>query len=78
MSAGMAGDRNEPVPISDVMETELITIGPEMETLAAMDLMMEHRISCLPVVKEGKLVGIVTEGNFTDVARQLFGEFLGK
>jgi CBS domain-containing protein len=38
--------------------------------------MREHRVSCLPVVKSGKLVGIVTEHDFIRVAAGLLEEKL--
>lgn len=33
--------------------------------------MREHRVGCLPVVRDGTLVGIVTQRDFMDVARDL-------
>src|SRR5437660_3601495 len=50
--------------IRDVMETDLITIEPDTPTLEALDLMRERRIGCLPVVKDKKLVGLVTAYDF--------------
>jgi len=47
-----------------------------MPTLEASDLMREHRVSCLPVVKDGKLVGIVSETDFMPLAYQLLEERL--
>jgi CBS domain-containing protein len=38
--------------------------------------MRRHRVGCLPVVKEGRLVGIVTERDFMDVAAELMEEKL--
>ena len=33
--------------------------------------MRKHGVSCLPVVKGGKLVGLVTEADFMPIAYQL-------
>jgi CBS domain-containing protein len=65
-----------PIPVSRVMITELITVGPETTTLKAIDVMREHRISCLPIVKDRRLIGIVTEHDFMRIAGTLLEEML--
>ena len=65
-----------PVPVSQVMATDLITVDPETSTLDAIDEMRRHRISCLPVVKDDRLIGIVTERDFMRIAGQLLEEML--
>ncbi len=65
-----------PIPVSRVMAVDLVTVGPETPTLEAIAIMREHRISCLPVVKEGQLIGIVTEHDFMQIAGQLLEEML--
>lgn len=51
--------------VADIMTREVITIAPEASILEAARLMMQHRISGLPVVDPARnLVGIVTEGDF--------------
>jgi CBS domain-containing protein len=68
----------------DVMTTQVLTVAPEASVMEALQLMLEHRISGLPVVDaKGDLVGIVTEGDFlrraetgTERRRSRFLEFL--
>ncbi len=49
----------------DIMTPKVVSVGPDASILEAMELMLEHRISGLPVVaKDGSLIGIVTEGDF--------------
>jgi CBS domain-containing protein len=49
----------------DIMTLEVVSILPEASIGEALRLMLKHRISGLPVIdKEGKLLGIVTEGDF--------------
>lgn len=49
----------------DVMTREVISVKPDSSILPALRLMLEKRISGLPVVTgKGALVGIVTEGDF--------------
>jgi CBS domain-containing protein len=49
----------------DVMTREVISIEPDATVLQAARLMLQHRISGLPVIDgAGRLVGIVSEGDF--------------
>jgi CBS domain-containing protein len=49
----------------DVMTRDVISIGPDATVLQAARLMLQHHISGLPVVdKDGKLVGVLSEGDF--------------
>ena len=49
----------------DIMTIEVVSIDPGASISEALRLMLRHRISGLPVIdKEGKLRGIVTEGDF--------------
>jgi CBS domain-containing protein len=51
--------------VKDVMTSNVICIGADEPVLKAARLMLQNRISGLPVVdKDGELVGMVTEGDF--------------
>jgi CBS domain-containing membrane protein len=57
--------------VKDVMATEVVTASPEAPLVEAAKILTERKIGCLPVVENGKLVGILTEGDFVAlVARQ--------
>ena len=46
----------------DIMTTDVITVGEDLEILDVCKVLAEGRISGAPVVnKEGKLVGVITE-----------------
>ncbi len=62
--------------IRDVMKTDLVTVRPDTPTLEALELMRERRIGCLPVVKDDKLVGLITAYDFLTVSAKLFEERL--
>ena len=50
---------------SDVMTRNVLTVAPDATIEAAVRLMLEHRISGLPVTGDGgRVVGMVTEGDF--------------
>jgi len=49
----------------EIMSTGAATVRPDATIVEAARMMVEHRVSGLPVVDEnGRLVGIVTEGDF--------------
>ena len=54
----------ERVKVSHVMTKKPVTADPGMSVPAAAGLLVKHRIGCLPVVQEGRLVGIVTQTDF--------------
>jgi CBS domain-containing protein len=76
LAQGELWKRGAPVPVSDVMKKDLITVTPETSTQEAILLMKERRIGSLPVVKDGRLIGIVTERDFMDIAFELLEEKL--
>jgi CBS domain-containing protein len=49
--------------VGDVMETDWPTLRPEQTVEDVIKLFAESGISAAPVVEDGKLVGIVTEGD---------------
>ena len=56
----------ESVAIKEVM-ADPISIGPNASVQDAARLMMEHKIGCLPVLEDNRLVGIVTETDMLQV-----------
>ncbi len=70
--------QDAPVPVSDVMHEEVVTVPPETSSIEAISLMREKKIGCLPVVKGGKLIGIITERDFMNIAGQLLEAELSK
>ncbi len=68
----------KPVSVREIMRPEPFTVSPETETLEALEKMRANKLGCLPVVENGKLVGIVTESDFIDVSARLLTEWLRK
>jgi len=64
------------VAAKDIMERKPFTVEPETPTLEAIELMRSKSVSALPVVKEGKLVGIISERDFMSIAYHLLEERL--
>jgi CBS domain-containing protein len=47
-------------PISEVMSRNIVTIEPEATIRRAAGIMRGRDVGCLPVLSDGRLVGIVT------------------
>ena len=71
LARGYGKEDRAPVAVSEVMKANPVTASPEESTLDAMARMREHKIGCLPVVEDGRLVGILTEHDFIDAAARL-------
>lgn len=62
------------VPVKDVMTRDPVTVPPDTPVLEAIRLMREYEVSCLPVLQEEKLVGILSERDFMPLAGELLDE----
>jgi CBS domain-containing protein len=67
--------------VGDIMQADWPTLGPEQTVEDAIKLFAEAGISGVPVVEDGRLVGIVTEGDLifqdADVKSPGFLDILG-
>ncbi|MBX2846001.1 MAG: CBS domain-containing protein [Saprospiraceae bacterium] len=61
----------KPEPVKSLMLKDPTTISPYDTIMDALRLMEENKIGCLPVVKNGKLVGVVTEMDFMRLSSRL-------
>ncbi len=55
------------VPIARIMQRDVWTVASTAPALSAARLMSDHRVGCLPVVDDGKLVGILTGTDLLDL-----------
>ncbi len=77
---GRARDRgnSRAVAVSEIMKPEPVTVTPETTTIEAIRLMQERQVACLPVVEDGRLVGVITEHDLMRIAAPLLERFLGE
>jgi CBS domain-containing protein len=61
---------NREKPIGDVMSTELITSDPKEGLVQTIEKLNKNRIGRLPVLKDGKLVGIVSKTDITNTLQK--------
>jgi acetoin utilization protein AcuB len=59
--------------VKDAMTKNAITVSPDCLLEEAAVIMRENRIGTLPVVKENKIVGIITESDIFDAFIDLLG-----
>jgi CBS domain-containing protein len=59
------------VTIGEIMDRNVAIVTPETPTLDAIQLMRKDGLSGLPVIRGGKLVGLVTEADFLVVVARL-------
>jgi CBS domain-containing protein len=64
----IAEDKSIATKVGDIMSEPLISVGPEATVSSAANVMYKNGIRRLPVIEEGRLLGIVTS---TDLARAL-------
>jgi len=58
-------------PVRDAMSSPAVSVRPDEDLADAARLMLEDRIGSLPVVEDGRVVGIITE---TDLLRRIVGQ----
>jgi CBS domain-containing membrane protein len=57
------------VPVEMIMQKNVTHVPPDLPAHEAAQIMETRKFGCLPVVENGKLVGILTEHDFVRCAR---------
>ena len=65
------GKASHETPVREVMTPEVFSVGPDWTSAQCMALMTTKRIRHLPVLEEGRLIGIISIG---DVVRAVVEE----
>jgi CBS domain-containing protein len=66
--------REQRTLVKDVMDTDCTTIKSSAALTTAGAFFVEHKHSCLPVVDDGELVGILTSVDFVKLCLQLLNQ----
>jgi signal-transduction protein with cAMP-binding, CBS, and nucleotidyltransferase domain len=64
-------DRTEDAPVREIMSSPLVVATPETTIDECMALMTDRRIRHVPVVEEGKVVGLVSIGDLVKFKSKL-------
>lgn len=54
-------------PVREIASTDIVTIEPDRDLDEALELMAKHQVRRLPVVEDGRLIGVLAQA---DVARE--------
>jgi CBS domain-containing protein/gamma-glutamyl:cysteine ligase YbdK (ATP-grasp superfamily) len=71
---GLHQSSDAPVTVRGFMNSEPVTVSPNTPTVAALHLMLDQKLDCLPVLKDGELVGIVSSQDMLVVLGGLLHE----
>jgi CBS domain-containing protein len=61
------GKDPQSTPVREIATTDPVTVEPDQDVDEALHLMARHQVRRLPVVEEGRLIGVVAQA---DVARE--------
>ena len=67
----LLGRSSKETPVSDVMTYPVMYVGPQQSTEECMALMTENRLRHLPVLDDGKLIGLISIG---DLVKDIISE----
>jgi CBS domain-containing protein len=67
----LMGRSSKETPVRDVMTCPVIYVGPQQSTEECMALMTEKRLRHLPVLDDGKLIGLISIG---DLVKDIISE----
>lgn len=64
------------VTVDEIMNRNPVTVNSDATTVQAIRLMREAQVACLPVVDDGKLLGLITEHDLLVVSSHLLESYL--
>ncbi len=59
----LKGKESRNTPISEIMTANVVTVGPDESIDQCMALMTKHKIRHLPVIENGRIVGVLSIGD---------------
>ncbi|TKB24685.1 CBS domain-containing protein [Desulfopila sp. IMCC35006] len=54
-----AGSRLKSIQVGDIMTPDVITVGPQVDVLMVLDIMIKKHVRRLPVVENQRIIGMV-------------------
>jgi CBS domain-containing protein len=60
--------------VQDVMSPQVVSVGPDADIRDIVDLMETRRVRRVPVIRDGKVVGVVSRANLLSALARLAGD----
>ena len=70
-AAGRHTRRTDDITLSAILSSPAQTVDERASLRGAALHLQQHKLGCLPVLRDGKLVGIITDADFVEVAINL-------
>lgn len=67
-----AGENPSKVTVKGVMGKKLIMIGPDADIREAAEAMVKSKVKRLPVIRNGKLVGLITQTDIVKISPSVY------
>lgn len=67
----LKGKSSRETKVGDIMTSDVVTVGPDEDIGGCMSLMTEKRIRHIPVLRDGRLIGVLSIG---DLVRAVIAE----
>jgi CBS domain-containing protein len=74
----LKGKFSKDVPVREIMNADVVHVGPGEDIETAMELMTNHRVRHLPVFDNGRLIGIISIGDIVKAIIQHKEEIIGQ
>ncbi len=68
---GTQRDKAEGRTAAEVMTTEVHSVAPAMHSSVAARLMVDHHLTSLPVVEDGKVIGVISRIDLLSLLKEL-------
>lgn len=75
VATGQIGGEHK-VTVEEIMNKNPVTVNSDATTVECIRLMREAKVACLPVVDDGKLLGLITEHDLIVVSSHLLERYL--
>jgi CBS domain-containing protein len=59
----LKGKLSKDIPVSEIMTTHIVDVDPYQDIESCMELMSDKHVRHLPVVEDGRIVGIISIGD---------------
>lgn len=71
----VAGRQNQDQTVGSIMRRKVYTVSDKADLRSAALMIQQHKIGALPVIRDDKLIGIITDSDYVGLAINLLEQF---